>query len=455
METLRTSSYLIPVKLESEPGKYMLIHGYTGAIDIVTESLLKKIQAAASGVDLPEDTLQALIKRGYITTRSQEEEYAYVARMAKALHKKDYLLYTNFTWVVTYNCNFRCPYCFEGRDKKDGDHRIVFTQEMVDKAFRAMEQIQPHKELRKKVITLYGGEPLLAENKEIVSYIINEGITRGYKFVAITNGYDLDCYGDLLSPDKIYKVQITVDGPKKLHDCKRIHYRYGETFDKIVENIQFALNHSIKVTIRMNMDTSNINQYNDLKKFFEKKGFFQNPQFELYSAILKNNDSISTDEHRKLDFLSIGSFITKNQKINKEWGKEYNGISKKIYKALSEKRALLLSSVFCAAQVNGYVLDPLGDIYPCWEVIGNKKHLEGSFLNDTIVWNNDVVKVWHNTNVCKDELCAKCRYALLCCGGCPYYHMRGENMQCTFYKRTFAIEVNKAYAQYNKLLIKS
>lgn len=91
METLRTSSYLIPVKLESEPGKYMLIHGYTGAIDIVTESLLKKIQAAASGVDLPEDTLQALIKRGYITTRSQEEEYAYVARMAKALHKKDYL----------------------------------------------------------------------------------------------------------------------------------------------------------------------------------------------------------------------------------------------------------------------------------------------------------------------------------------------------------------------------
>lgn len=42
METLRTSSYLIPVKLESEPGKYMLIHGYTGAIDIVTESLLKK-----------------------------------------------------------------------------------------------------------------------------------------------------------------------------------------------------------------------------------------------------------------------------------------------------------------------------------------------------------------------------------------------------------------------------
>ena len=39
METLRTSSYMIPVKLEKEEGKYMLIHGYTGAIDIVDSEL--------------------------------------------------------------------------------------------------------------------------------------------------------------------------------------------------------------------------------------------------------------------------------------------------------------------------------------------------------------------------------------------------------------------------------
>lgn len=43
METLRASSYIIPVKLESEEGKYMLIHGYTGAMDIVSEDLLNSI----------------------------------------------------------------------------------------------------------------------------------------------------------------------------------------------------------------------------------------------------------------------------------------------------------------------------------------------------------------------------------------------------------------------------
>lgn len=118
METLRTSSYMIPVRLEKEAGKYMLIHGYTGAVDIVSEELLAKIKSVSSGNNFSESTLQTLLKRGYVTTKTQAEEYAYVARMAKALHRKNDILNTSFTWVVTYNCNFRCPYCFEGRDKK-------------------------------------------------------------------------------------------------------------------------------------------------------------------------------------------------------------------------------------------------------------------------------------------------------------------------------------------------
>lgn len=86
MGTLRTSSYMIPVKLESEKGKYMLIHGYTGAMDIVTEQLLEKIKSITTYHDFSESTLQTLLKRGYITTKTQDEEYEYVARIAKALH---------------------------------------------------------------------------------------------------------------------------------------------------------------------------------------------------------------------------------------------------------------------------------------------------------------------------------------------------------------------------------
>ena len=178
MEKLRVSSYMIPVKLEKEEGKYMLIHGYTGAIDIASEELLNDIKSVEQENNLTQPMIELLLKRGYLTTKSQEEEYVYAARIATALHRKCDILYSTFTWVVTYNCNFRCPYCFEGREKKDGGKPLVFTKEQIDIAYDAMEKIQPRKELRKQGITLYGGEPLLAENRKVVEYIVNEGKKR-------------------------------------------------------------------------------------------------------------------------------------------------------------------------------------------------------------------------------------------------------------------------------------
>lgn len=63
---------------------------------------------------------------------------------------------------------------------------------MVDKAFLAMSRIEPKRKLHNNEILLYGGEPFLRNNKEVVSYIIKKGIDNNYKFKVISNGYDLD-----------------------------------------------------------------------------------------------------------------------------------------------------------------------------------------------------------------------------------------------------------------------
>ena len=84
---------MIPVKLEQEEGKYMLIHGYTGAMDIVSEALLNDIKSVGSkNNDLTRPMIESLLQRGYLTTKTQEEEYAYVARTASALHRKRAIL---------------------------------------------------------------------------------------------------------------------------------------------------------------------------------------------------------------------------------------------------------------------------------------------------------------------------------------------------------------------------
>lgn len=447
METLRTSSYMIPVKLEQEEGKYMLIHGYTGAMDIVSENLLNEIKSVETKNSFAQPMIEQLLKRGYLTTKTQEEEYAYVARIAKALHQKSLIMNTSFTWIVSYNCNFRCPYCFENRETKNGKKKIAFTKELVDIAYKAQDFIQPRKELRKNSITLYGGEPLLAENKEVVNYIVEEGKKRGYTFEAITNGYELDQFLNLLTPDGINRLQITIDGPKEIHDQRRIHYRDGGTFDKIIENLQLALDRNVKVVVRMNTDARNIEKFIELKNFFDEKQFSKYPNFNIYSARLRDYDHFTKTDHSKMTFISPQSFTSHQMELGINTIRQDRGIYKNIYEALVNKHALSLTAIACTAQSGGNVLDPLGNIYPCWEVIGMNHFIKGTYNEKGIIWNQEVLSKWH-VNVGQKEPCNHCRYALICGGGCHYHNMiNGIETQCGIFKSVFNKIVNKAYAK--------
>lgn len=317
METLRTSSYIIPIKLEKGNGKYMLFHGYTGAIDIIDESIV--LQLKDNNVKaFSDETTRILRKRGYITNKTKEEEIEYVERIAHALHKKDKLLYKSFTWIVTYNCNFRCPYCFEKRENKDSLHQIVFTKARVDQTFAAMNEIESRKKLQNPIITLYGGEPLLKENKEIVTYIVQEGKKRGYKFHAITNGYDLDSYLDLMAPDLICLLQITIDGTKNIHNRRRKHFEDPNTFDKIIFNIGLIFQHELNVDIhiRVNIDSSNLEDFKTLYSNFNQMGFLAHENFKIYSALVQDNKEIKGKDKNDMDFLSESEYLERNENMD-------------------------------------------------------------------------------------------------------------------------------------------
>lgn len=447
METLRASSYIIPVKLESEEGKYMLIHGYTGAVDIVTKDIAMNLTNTTK-VDanlFSSDTLKALQVRGYVTERTEEKEIEYVGRIAKALHREACALYKSFTLIVTYNCNFRCPYCFESRDKKDGSCQFVMTKEMVDKAYKAMELIEPRPQLRRKTIALYGGEPLLKQNKNIIKYIIGVGRSKGYLFMIVTNGYDLNCFLDLFSPDLIEEIQVTIDGTKEYHDQRRVHYKEGSTFDKIVLNVKEVLERGIKVVVRVNNDATNVTDFALLKKYFEETGFFSFPSFRMYSTLLWNSDSISEEEKLQLNFLSSKQYISKHQEMNTLKLCKDNGIFYSIYKSLHKGNPIPFRRVFCPSQAGEYVFDPLGDIYPCWEIVGNKDFKIGRYSEDYIEWDNERLREWRNYDITSSPICKKCKYALYCGGGCVAHARFGKREHCAYFRQMFNISVNRAF----------
>ena len=77
-----------------------------------------------------------------------------------------------------------------------------------------------------------------------------------------------------------------------------------------------------------------------------------------------------------------------------------------------------MKSVYCGAQANSYVLDPLGKIFACWEVVGKNGFEIGDYSSSSIQWNNDMLDKWRGHDILTIEPCRHCEYALLCGGGC-------------------------------------
>lgn len=453
IELYRKSSYVISVKLEHTDDKYMLIHGYTGAMDIVGKDLADQIKKMSKEefVDSPfsAETTKMLYSRGYLTDKNIDEELNYVQHLAHLFHQRDKKLFKSFAFLVAYNCNFRCPYCFETNISQDGRHwsKRVFSKELVDKAYEAMLLIEPQKELHNKIITLYGGEPLLKENREIIDYILKRGKSLGYKFDAITNGYDLQAYMDVLTPGLIEALQITVDGCKERHDERRTHYVMGKSFDKIIENIGMALQRGIKVMVRVNTDANNFADLHYLGQLFEQLGYSSLPNFKMYSALLRGDNNDVTSQ--KLKYIGAKKFHDLHKKEKFRYNCQDYGTLNKIEATIRTKKIFELHSIYCGAQSGSAIFDPYSDFYSCYQTVGDKKHIIGHYGKGILEY-SDASKHWYEHNISVSHKCSHCKYGLLCGGGClakADYNIEsgfGKSF-CNDYPSVFAIAVNKAY----------
>ena len=447
MKDLRLSSYTISVKLEAEEDKFFLVHGYTGAIDIVEGECWRQIEHFSSNNSLSEETIRTLQKRGYLTARTPEEELQYVWKIANVLHKAQAKMKKFWSFVITYDCNFRCPYCFENKISKNGSQwtKMTFTKEMVDKAYQTMNLIEPHRELHQDEILLYGGEPCLRNNKDIVAYIIKKGIEGNYKFKIISNGYDLDYYEGLLSKDYINGIQITIDGYKTKHNMRKQHIVEGDSFDKVVSNIGMVLRKEIHVILRINIDENNSEDLVLLKKFFVENGFAESPYFYFSPAILI--DTKAKCNTKDIKFFSSEAFIKMLEDKSLVENQDFQ-IKNTVLACLKNRKCYKLKSTICPSQYGSYMFDPYGDIYTCLETVGQKQHSIGNY-KENLIWTKEKV-FWFSKNISNMECCSKCRYALLCGGRCLaktlYTKDKGfEVTECKKFGYQFPRSINFAY----------
>jgi uncharacterized protein len=475
---MKASNYIIYVYIPEED-EYYLVHGYSGAIDKVSPDVVKYLSDFADPahtwhikdleivretlrkkklVGVSDEIIEMLKKRGYLTDMSTDEERQYVSRLAGFLHtKKVASSPPGFMFIPSYECNLRCPYCFETDTRVQlGKMKIlqnIMTEPQVDAAFKCMDMLTgdrfaDHPEYVKNIkkgITLYGGEPLATETLPVVEYIFAEGQKRGYTFGAITNGVDLHDFIHLLGLGKIGFLQITLDGPKDIHNRKRIGPRHkGGTYDRILGNMKRALDTGVKISVRYHVDFNNIDRTQELEDDLQSEGFSQYENFSMYTYPIH-------DFHHGIDFpkypmMGIHSMHRKfepkpfpeliepapERKPNPEplttngkHGKELKvlvpdgGIKNKI--KMYHKQNLM--GIFrggmepCGATTGLYIFDPYWKIYTCWDTVGMPGHETGAYSPDGPVL-NDRDRDWLSRSPEKIEECKNCKYVFFHFGGC-------------------------------------
>lgn len=451
MNTLKRSYYTIVIPLKNSVEEYVLIHGYTGAISIVPKAIGSVLLQGEPDVlqwNYSTETLEQLIQKGFITTKTIDEEMNFVYKIANAVHVYQKQSYKKFYFLVNYNCNFRCPYCYENLISNKGKEwsRQMMTEETVNAAFNCLSEIESNRDKHNKEIVLYGGEPLMKDNLTIIPYIVEKGKLLGYCFSAITNGYDLNLFADLLGPKQIEKIQITLDGDKNYHNKRRFHYEKGASFDKIINNIQLALGKGVKVLIRSNVDNFNIGNVRKLVDIFKELGFKDNPLFSFYPAILKDNPNniLDTTKVKSISYLKPAEF----EDINDEFKNNTGAYSSLILYALKNKKPLQLRPSFCGAQTGLYILDPYCNIYCCLESVGISKHIIGNYKNH-LQW-NEMYAYWKDRNSSTISACRRCKYALICGGGCAakVMHIGMNEPYCDSFPNILQTNVRRAYYQY-------
>ncbi len=110
---MRPSSYNILVNVDKENDLYAIINGYTYTFDIVNKEVYQYLKDPSDAPPLSDRTTDKLVRRGYLTSLSEEEERELIKRITDKQHENARLKQLGFYFIMSYECNLRCIYCYE------------------------------------------------------------------------------------------------------------------------------------------------------------------------------------------------------------------------------------------------------------------------------------------------------------------------------------------------------
>ncbi|MCM1377771.1 MAG: radical SAM protein [Clostridium sp.] len=351
--------------------------------------------------DIPEigkdelDNIQPIVDIGILSTA--EEDRLFVEDMEIS---HNVIMYSPTTMVLTIvptiSCNLRCPYCFE-------ENKPAGTMS-VDVADNLLKFIEEHVDTRQMSVTWFGGEPLLGF--EVIEYLLPKLYHLKDKKIV---GHSIVTNGTLLTKEKfeLFKkypldsIQITLDGEEETHNSKRFFPNGKGTFNLILDNIEkFAQEFpKTSISVRINVDNKNSEQYHHVADKIAER--FKGKNVSTYPGILIANKGCEDEQ-----FFSSKDHVEFQGKL---WNKGTGGYG---YPSLCSKGC-------SATSLSSYIVGPSGEIYKCWEHVGNYEKVVGN-ITSTSYKNYGLFNDFILRGLCFSDLkCRDCSMLPICSGGCP------------------------------------
>jgi uncharacterized protein len=311
--------------------------------------------------------------------------------------------------AVTSACNIACTYCYES-----GVRGRTMTPEVVGGCLRWIERRITCDGIRGIYPGLFGGEPLMFP-KLLFSLMDGFAALRDRhgvegEFYCSSNGLLLtDDLARALAARGLAQIQISLDGPERIHDLRRVGHRGQPSFAESLRAVRTAVEHVKNVTVKVNFDRQNRAFVAELFDTLVKEGLSDRVDVKLEAIAYQFPDSkVAHDSGFPIPPESVE---LADAYVELMLEARLRGI------AVSPDTAHTTPCMFSSD--HGVLIGPEGEIYKCISMVGRKEYAVGSVFADDY----DRPAYERQMDTAKrlsDCYAERCAYIPVCGGGCAY-----------------------------------
>ncbi len=420
---MRPSCYLNVVDIGD--GNSLLYNGFSMCIDVVPSEIAHRLVAPGAESDLsflmPSEQ-ELLAVRGHLTTLNaagEREEMRRLARAAAVCNAEPGGVPFGarmITFVLTYGCNLSCAYCYQKEIRKNaGDSSM--SEAFVDEFFRNyMDKLVAGGGERSPNLLLYGGEPMLPENRGAIVRILAYAKEHGNFVHTVTNAVLLPTMLDLVGPQKgkINSVQFTLDGGRGFHDKQRFSQSGGPTFEQTIQALRKVIETGAEAVIRIHLHPEKLESARLLVDYLEGEKFLGHDRVKVYFWSTEDLHGGVLSEREQEIFCKLYQDVALKQ--NSLPTAHFAFLERIMDMKDAVSRPVRRHCDLCVAGLH-CVVDSLGDIYECIDDAGHKERRRGVLAGGGV----DYLTPGGNSK--KPHLrdkpeCLECPIAFFCGGGC-------------------------------------